>query len=164
MLWTRTLDRYTRAGLHECVASTMSGPPPKATQDRTQTKDTHPIPGQKLKFLTPPPRRVGRQGLSDTPRRQILLFFTVRKLHSSQYLPYFGAGNILVFQNNSKRPRRSLNYLTIPVNDRVNLRSGSGHKIYFNLKETNFPLIIKTLLSTLNKRCYLWLQFQRYQN
>ena len=34
----------------------------------TQTKDTHPIPGQKLKFLTPPResnpgRRFGRQGL-----------------------------------------------------------------------------------------------------
>ena len=74
-LWTRTLDRYTRAGLPECLVSTISGPPPKRTQDRiqtkdrTQTKDTHPIPGQKLKFLIPlgiepePPRRVGRQGL-----------------------------------------------------------------------------------------------------
>ena len=29
---------------------------------RQNTKDTHPIPGQKLKFLTPP-RRVERQGL-----------------------------------------------------------------------------------------------------
>ena len=53
-LWTRTPDRYTRAGLPECVLSTMSGPPPKTTQDRTQIKDTHPIPGQILKFLTPP--------------------------------------------------------------------------------------------------------------
>ena len=41
----------------------------KTTQDRTQKKNTHPIPGQKLKFLTPPgmepgpPRRVGRQVL-----------------------------------------------------------------------------------------------------
>ena len=40
-LWTRTLDRYTRAGLPECVVSTMSGPPPKTTQDGTKTKDTH---------------------------------------------------------------------------------------------------------------------------
>ena len=47
-LWTRTLDRYTRAGLPQCVVSTISGPPPKTTWD------THPIPGQKLKFLTPP--------------------------------------------------------------------------------------------------------------
>ena len=53
-LWTRTLDRHTRAGLPECVCSTMSGPPPETIQDRTQTKDTHPIPGEKLKFLTQP--------------------------------------------------------------------------------------------------------------
>ena len=32
----------------------MPGPPPKTTQDRTQTQYTHPIPGHKLKFLTPP--------------------------------------------------------------------------------------------------------------
>ena len=32
----------------------MSGPPPETTQDRTQIKDTHPIPEQKLKLLTPP--------------------------------------------------------------------------------------------------------------
>ena len=66
-LWTRTLDRYTSSGLPQCVLSTMSGSPPKTTQDRTQTKDTHPIPRQKLKFLTPPElnpgRRAGRQGL-----------------------------------------------------------------------------------------------------
>ena len=65
-LWTRTLDRYTRAGLPECVVGTMSVPLPEAAQDRTQTKDTHPIPGQELKFLTPPEqnpdRRVGRKG------------------------------------------------------------------------------------------------------
>ena len=30
-LWTRTVDRYTRAGLPECVVSTMSGPPAKTT-------------------------------------------------------------------------------------------------------------------------------------
>ena len=44
-LWTRTLDRYTRAGLPECVVSTMSRPPPETSQDRTQTKDIHPTPG-----------------------------------------------------------------------------------------------------------------------
>ena len=32
-LWTRALDRYTRASLSECVVSTMSGPPPKTAQD-----------------------------------------------------------------------------------------------------------------------------------
>ena len=39
-LWTRTLDRYTRAGLPECVVNTMSGPPPKTKQDRTQRTHT----------------------------------------------------------------------------------------------------------------------------
>ena len=53
-LWTRTLDRYTRAGLRECVVSTMSGRLPETTQDRTQSKDTYPVPGWNLKFLTPP--------------------------------------------------------------------------------------------------------------
>ena len=36
--------RYTRAGLPECVVSTMSGPPLETTKDRTKTKDTHPVP------------------------------------------------------------------------------------------------------------------------
>ena len=62
-LRTRILDIYTRAGLPECMVSTMSGPPPKTTQDRTQTKDTHPIPGQKLKFLTLPGIKPGPLGL-----------------------------------------------------------------------------------------------------
>ena len=44
-LWTRTLDRYTRADLPECVVSTMSGPPAETAQDRTRIKDTYPIPG-----------------------------------------------------------------------------------------------------------------------
>ena len=32
-LWTRTLYRYIRAGLHESVDSTMPGPPRETTQD-----------------------------------------------------------------------------------------------------------------------------------
>ena len=36
--------------------STMSGPPPETAQD------THPIPGQKLKFLTPPTIEPGPPG------------------------------------------------------------------------------------------------------
>ena len=48
--WTDTQGR----GLPECVVRTMSGPPSETTQDKTQTKDTYPIPEQKLKFLTPP--------------------------------------------------------------------------------------------------------------
>ena len=75
-LWTRTLYRYTRAGLHECMVSTMSVPPPKTIQDREQTKDTHPIPGHKLKFLTPPgielePPDWKAGTLPTTPRRRI---------------------------------------------------------------------------------------------
>ena len=78
-IWTRTLDRYTRAGLPECVVSTMSGPPAKTTQDRTQTKDTHPIPGQKLKCMTPPGIESGPPGwkagtLPTTPRQRIITF------------------------------------------------------------------------------------------
>ena len=41
-LWTRTLDRYTRGGLPECVVSKMSGPPPETTQDRTQRPHANP--------------------------------------------------------------------------------------------------------------------------
>ena len=44
--------KYTRAGLPECVVNTMPEPPSETTQDRTQTNDTHPVPGEKLKFLT----------------------------------------------------------------------------------------------------------------
>ena len=57
------------AGLPECVVNTISVPPPETTQDKTQTKNTRPVPGLKLKFLIPPviepgtPRLVGRQGL-----------------------------------------------------------------------------------------------------
>ena len=47
-LWTRTL-RYTRAGLTECVVPQYQGLPRRQHRQRT-----HPIPGQKLKFLTPP--------------------------------------------------------------------------------------------------------------
>ena len=47
-LCTRTLDRYTRAGLPECVVSTISGSPPKITQVRTHAKDTCLVPGNKL--------------------------------------------------------------------------------------------------------------------
>ena len=75
-LWTRTLDRYTWAGLPECVVSTMSGSPPKTTHIRTQTKVTHPIPGQKLKYLTPSGIEPGPPGwkagtLPTTPQRRI---------------------------------------------------------------------------------------------
>ena len=85
-LLTRTLGRYTRAGLPECVFSTMSGPPPKITGQNT--KDTHPILGQKLKFLTPlgiepgpPVWKVGT--LPTTPRRRI----NFRNIHLKYHNP-----------------------------------------------------------------------------
>ena len=48
------MNQNTRTGLPESVVSRMSGPPPEATQHITETKDTHPVPGQTLKFLTSP--------------------------------------------------------------------------------------------------------------
>ena len=41
-------------------------------------KDTHPIPGQKLKFLTPPGWKAGT--LPTTPRRQIKPYFANVKI------------------------------------------------------------------------------------
>ena len=91
---------YTRAGLPECVVSTMSGPPPKTMQDRTQTKDTHPIPGQKLKFLTPPGIEPGMPGwkagtLSTMPRRRITT--------SYNYLYYMHKIKIVATYTNENR-------------------------------------------------------------
>ena len=48
-LQTRTLDKYTRAGLPEYMVNRMSGAPPETTQDRTKTEGTHPVVGQRLK-------------------------------------------------------------------------------------------------------------------
>ena len=59
---TRTLDRHTRAGLPECVVSTMSGLPPETAQDRTQTKDT-PNPRMGIKIPDPAGIRTRAAGL-----------------------------------------------------------------------------------------------------
>ena len=74
-LWTRTLDWYTRASLPECVVSTVSGPPPETTQDRSDKGHTHPIPGQKWIFLTNRESNPGWKAgtLPTTPRRRILI-------------------------------------------------------------------------------------------
>ena len=77
-LWTTTLDRYTRGGgslnvgQHNVRAS---------AEDNTgqNTKDAHPIPEQKFKFLTPPGIEPGPPGwkagrLPTTPRRRITLY------------------------------------------------------------------------------------------
>ena len=96
-LGTRTLDRYTRAGLPEYVVSTMSGPPPETTQERN-TKDTHPIPGQKLKFLNPPEIEPGPPGWKAGTPLFFLFFFPTpispierrsTLIYSLQQFPYF---------------------------------------------------------------------------
>ena len=76
-LLTRILDRYTRAGLPECVVSSNVR---ASVGDHTgqNTKGTHPIPGQKLKLLTSPGIEPGPPGwkagtLPTTPRRRIIL-------------------------------------------------------------------------------------------
>ena len=62
------------AGLPECVVSTMPGPPPKATQDRTQTKDIHPVSGQKLES-GPSGWKAGT--LTTTPKRRTCLLSVI---------------------------------------------------------------------------------------
>ena len=72
-LWTRTLDRYIRADLPECVVRASVD---NNTGQITDKRHTHPIPGQKLKFPTPPGIEPGLPGwkagtLPTTPRRWI---------------------------------------------------------------------------------------------
>ena len=74
-LCTRTLEKYTSAGLRACMTSTISGPQPEATQDNT--KNTQPVPGQKLTFLThagmqPRPTGLKAGTLQITPRRRAM--------------------------------------------------------------------------------------------
>ena len=61
-LWTRTRDRYTRAGFPECVVSTMSGSLPETTQDRTQNTHT-PYPRIEIKISDPTGNRTRVAGL-----------------------------------------------------------------------------------------------------
>ena len=76
-LLTRILDRYTRAGLPECVVSTISGPPPMTTQDRTQRSHTQSHDRNSNSWPrrdSNPGRRVWKAGtLPTTPRRRIIL-------------------------------------------------------------------------------------------
>ena len=64
-LWTRTLDKYTSAGLHERVVEKMSGPPPETTTTRTQTKDSHPVLVE-IKISDPTGNRTPAAGLEGT--------------------------------------------------------------------------------------------------
>ena len=60
-LWTKTLDRYTGAGLPECVVSTISGPSPEITQHRTQR--THTQSQEEIKIPEPAGNRTRATGL-----------------------------------------------------------------------------------------------------
>ena len=67
---------HTRAGLPECMVSTMSGPPPKTTQDRTHTESQ-----AEMKIPDPAGNqtRVARlegRDSTKTPWQQILFLFT----------------------------------------------------------------------------------------
>ena len=57
-LWNRSLERYTS----ECVVSTMSGPPPKTTQDRTKYTHT-PNTRTEIKIADPAANRTRAAGL-----------------------------------------------------------------------------------------------------
>ena len=65
----QTLDRYTMAGIPECLIGRMTGPLQETTQDRTQIKDPYPVSLQKLTFFDPirnRTRAVGLEGREST--------------------------------------------------------------------------------------------------
>ena len=64
-LWTRTLDRKTRAGFPECVVSSVRASAEDNTGQNTDTLNPRTeIKIPDLPGIEPgPPRRVGRQGL-----------------------------------------------------------------------------------------------------
>ena len=68
ILWTRTLDRITKAELPEFVIR-ISGPPSEKTQhvDLTQTKDTYPLPGERFKHMTHRKSNSGRRRINHHP-------------------------------------------------------------------------------------------------
>ena len=77
-LWSRTLDKHNSGPPSMCARHKIRATA-EITQDRTQTKDTCTIPGEKLKFLTPPGIELGPPGwkagtLPSTPRLRISRF------------------------------------------------------------------------------------------
>ena len=62
-LLTRTLDRYTRACLPECVVSTMSGPSPKTNTGRNTEKGHTPNPRTEIKIPDAAGNRTRAAGL-----------------------------------------------------------------------------------------------------
>ena len=58
----------------------MAGSSPETTQDRPQTKDTHQVPRQKRKFLTPPgiePGTIMRAGTLRTRHGDGLISYSI---------------------------------------------------------------------------------------
>ena len=74
-LWIRTLDRYTRVGLPECVVSTMSGPPPETAQDRIQDKGHTPNPRIGIKIPDPAGNRTWIAALEGTATYMLVILW-----------------------------------------------------------------------------------------
>ena len=73
-LWIRTLDKITITDLAKPVVIITSGPPPEATQDRTQTKDT---PNYRIENKMPDPTRnstwtTGLEGRNSTDHATVI--------------------------------------------------------------------------------------------
>ena len=82
-LWTRTLDiRHIHKGRPPWMCGQHNVRASTGDNTGQNTKDTHPIPGQKLKFLTSPGIEPGPPGwkaesLPTTPRRRIWNIFKI---------------------------------------------------------------------------------------
>ena len=83
----RTLDRYTRAGLPEIYdQQNLRTTARDNTGQHMDKGHTHPVPGQKLKFLTslriePGPRLEGRDSTDHTMATDNIIFFFVLILY-----------------------------------------------------------------------------------
>ena len=90
----------------------MSGPPPETAQDRTQTKDTHPIPGYELKIPDPTgngTRAAGLEGDHAAPRRRIVLIDYIH-IKSSIPLNILDDNYLMLFLLNSIITKRKKTY------------------------------------------------------
>ena len=67
--------RYTRACSLESVISSMSGPPPETTQDRTQVKDIHPVLRIEIK-IHDPAKLEGRDSIDHATATDTIIFLT----------------------------------------------------------------------------------------
>ena len=112
-LWTRTLDRYIRAGLPECVVSTMSGLPPKTARQITDKgKTPNPRIGKKI----PDPagnrtRAAGLEGRDSTDHVTATGMFEFKGIHflcfdcnylrGQRFSNFFEVGTSYLSQNTS---------------------------------------------------------------